>query len=149
MPHTVSFILLGLSLLACGTVPAPGTATDEIGFVRLEVTPAGARVLSAQAAPGRLKRPRRTPAGLFQVDVVDADGQALWTTAMEDPLRARQEYVDDTGALQTRWVDHDRAEVVVRVPVTAAQQTLQVYRLTEAASKRSANTRLATLTVTW
>ncbi|MEM6645371.1 MAG: hypothetical protein AAF730_03880 [Bacteroidota bacterium] len=149
MSYCASFALLCLCLVACAAVRPPATATDEIGFVRLEVTTAGARIVSVDTEPGRLKRPRRAPEGAFQVDVVDVDGHAMWTTAMEDPLRERQEYVDDAGALQTRWVDHARAEVVVRMPVTASQQTLQVYRLTEAGGKRSARTRLATLTVTW
>ncbi|GAB5521145.1 MAG: hypothetical protein RhofKO_33960 [Rhodothermales bacterium] len=149
MSHTFSFILLGVCLVACGAVRPSAELRDQIGFVRLEVTALGAHVVSAEAEPGRLKPSRRAPEGTFQVDVVDAEGQTLWTSAMDDPLRQRQEYVDEAGNLQNRWLTRDKAEVVVRVPVTAAQQTLQVYRFTESASKRSADTHLATLTVTW
>lgn len=112
--------------------------SELIGFIRLSVTETGATLVSATSTPGHLKKLRgAAPPSRFTYDVLSPDGDIIWTGSFDDPLRERMEYVDNDGKLRTRMVEHDRADVLIRIPVSASLHTIHLYRVSGAARSRS------------
>jgi hypothetical protein len=120
----------GTGLQGCaGPTNAQTQQSDRIGFVRLMITETEVTLLDATSRPGRLKPSRggAVPQTLA-FDVMANGTEVIWSESIEDPLHERVEYVDEEGRLQTRTVQHEHAEVMIRIPVVASRQTINLYR---------------------
>lgn len=127
---TLSVLCLAVG---CGHT-APPPEADQIAFVELRLTEAGAEVVSVETVPGRLKARRSggppvTP-GLLGVEVFADDG-LVWQDAVEDPLVRRVEFVNEAGDLETRWERAGEGTVSLRFPAVAARQEVALFREAE------------------
>ena len=89
---------------------------ERIIFLAFEITEGSVRVVDVQVRPGKMKS-RRSDSGPFTLicDLQDVDGKSLWQTAVENPLLARVEYADSTGALHSVLTRHEKARTTVRL----------------------------------
>lgn len=128
-------LALAILTLAVGCGHTPPPEAERIAFVELRLTEAGAEVVSVETVPGRLKARRSgaaaVPPGHLGVEVFAAD-RLVWTDAVEDPLRRRVEFVNESGDLETRWETAAEGTVALRFPAEADRQEVALFRTAEA-----------------
>ena len=102
---------------------------EKILFLHLRIKGEVVTLLKCSTRPGVLKKPHHQK-GELTLDLISADGAALWTTVMEDPRIQRFEYEDpdNPGQLKTKVVQLPETEFMVRVPYKKAAKRLVIFR---------------------
>jgi hypothetical protein len=117
---TLTKLLLGLvATFICFGQPAAWAqkSGDKILFLHLKIKDGAMTLVQASSRPGTLKTPPREH-GDIQVEMVSTEGEALWSTLIEDPLLQRYEYEDPDHPGQLKRIERrlQETEFMLRVP---------------------------------
>ncbi|MBI1840897.1 MAG: hypothetical protein HYR88_08625 [Verrucomicrobia bacterium] len=122
----VVVIAFGAGLLLAGRLGVPSADAaalpegEQVLFVHLRCRSNQVSIARVDARPGRLKEgaARR---GAFELQLTDAQGQAIWNGAIEDPrLRSFEFPADGSNRLARVNVSSPTVETVLRIPMKAA-----------------------------
>lgn len=121
----VPFVSVALMLSDGGSqpadaIPAPVAASDQILFVHVHCESNQVSIVRVDSRPGRLKEGLAMRGGL-QIQLADAQGQALWSAAMADPrIRSIEGPAEGTNLLARVNTVVSVADVVIRVPMKSS-----------------------------
>ena len=124
--------MLLLAAVTLMLVDAPAQeATNRFLLLRLRLNGDSVTLINASVAAGTLKPQQDSdePESLL-IHLEDATGKLQWSTLIADPSIRRYEYEDpqEPGALRTKIVQLDDAEVIVRAPLLPDVRHLAVHR---------------------
>ena len=125
-----SLVALALSLFTCHTATAQ-SEQDKFFFLTFRLTNGVVTLVKSEVKPGTLKPQRdSTRAVALRFVLEKAEDEGLWSRRIDDPSVQRLEYEDPDhpGEIQSKTVQLDDVEFIVRAPYRKEVRHVAIYR---------------------